>query len=862
METGFEEIERLKRELEDSKKMIASLEYDDLTGLLIRQAFLHRAEAEIRNNPNKNYGILALDFENFKSANSLYGEEKCNEFLAVVSHKLAQYLPNSLIGRFGGDQFVLLFESDKDYMNLIDSYKTEILQVSPIPNQVVKFGIYNSIDRNLLLVRCCDRAFLAIHSIKGVYGQNIAFYDDSMQQHILDEHKIVESMEAGLEQGQFLVYYQPKHESVTDKIAGAEALVRWLHPVYGFMNPGQFIPLFERNGFISKLDTYILETVCKDINRWKQQGLPLVPVSVNISRHDYIESNCIENQLRKIDEYGIDHNLIHIEVTESMYSDDTNIIVSKVRNTQERGFLIEMDDFGAGYSSLGSLASIPLDVLKLDISFVRNLGSNKIIIENIIKMAHRMNLVVVAEGVESEMEYKILRGLGCDLIQGFYFSKPLPVNDFESYIRRHSTAIVHKNGSNTLMEASEYNEEKMLMLATEVAEGIPGGFLSCHVDNTYQLISINRQILEMFDCESLEEFRNYYHNSVKEMFYPGDFEDVDKKIHVQLSEDNSFFSVDHRILTKKGVTKYARAYGRFLKTNRYGDIFYVFMYDMTEEIHRKELAEKQKAEQMELEKSAEIATITSNSKSIFMKNFLNSILPLVNDIDNNAEGIRKNLDSKEKINEYLKEGQYSLEKFLAYINNLQEILNKDNEELVLTESPSDLTQAIDKISAIFKKEAEAKNIKLESWSKIYSPYVYQDVKHTTDVVFNILGNAIKYTPEGGTVRFGIEQTPGDTEDECNISFICEDTGIGISKEFYPHLYEPFVRENNEINDRIPSSGIGLNIAYNLLKIMKGTICIESEQGKYTKVVTCQPHRFARKEEIEGDTATLTAAMKK
>lgn len=859
--TGFEEIEILRRELEESKRIIEVLEYDELTGLLIRQAFLQRAERIIKDNPSKLYGILALDFENFKSANTLYGEEKCNDFLRYIGKELRTYLPNNLIGRFGGDQFVILFDAQKNYMDLLEAYKLSILKDAPIPNQIVKFGIYAPVDRNLLLVRCCDRAFLSITKIKGVYGQNISFYEDSMQQQILDEQKIVESMESALAEGQFMVYYQPKHEAVTDKIAGAEALVRWQHPVYGFMNPGKFIPLFERNGFITKLDSFIVEKVCRDINRWKDQGLPVVPISVNISRRDFLEPGCIENQLAKIEEYKIEHNLIHIEVTESMYSDDTNLIVSKVRNTQERGFLIEMDDFGAGYSSLGSLSTFPLDVLKLDISFVRNIDINKVIIENIIKMAHRMGLHVVAEGVESEVQYKILKGLGCDLIQGYYFSKPIPLGEFESYLRHHSTTIVHKNGKDTLLMMGDHNEEQMLMLATEVSEGIPGGFLSCHSDENLEVISINRELLSIYECDTAEEIRQFYKNSARAMVHAEDFDEVFAQIKNQLTDENSIYASEHRIITRTGKTKYVKDYGRLVKTKRYGDIFFVFIYDVTQEKLREQQVEKERSEKLELENSVEIAKRANVSKSIFMRNLLNDVIPLVREIVDGTKTVKQNLDNTECIKNVINEQDKTEEKLLAYINNLKEVSKQEVGNVELKEVASDISLAPERIYNIFHKEAEKKNIKLEYWSKIYNPYIYQDIIHTTDVVFNILRNAVKYTPEGGCIKFGLEQEPSANPNECNIKFICEDSGIGISQDFMPYIFEPFIREENEVNEAIPSAGLGLNIAYNLLKLMRGTISVYSVKGKCTKVVTTQPHRFAKQEDVAEESAHLTSSIK-
>ena len=508
--------------LSNANRLIFELERDDLTGLYTRQAFLRKTQQIRDNNPKKKFAVIGFDFDNFKSSNTLYGEDKCNEFLEYTAHRLKGVLPKGIAGRFGGDQFVLFFAYEGETVNVdrVDSITKNILSTAPIPHQVVKIGINAPIDNKSPMVVCCDRAFLAIREIKGIYGKNLAFYQKKLQQQLLDEQRIIESMESSLEQNEFKVYYQPKHETITGKIVGAEALVRWEHKEFGFMSPGQFIPLFERNGFISKLDMFVLEQVCKDLKRWCEQDFPVVPVSVNISRHDFMVEGCLQNQIETIDKYKVDHSLIHMEVTESMYSENTDFIIAQVKELQELGFMIEMDDFGSGYSSLGMLSSFPLNIIKLDISFVRNIRENEVVIENIIKMAHRLGLLTVAEGAETDEQVTTLKTLGCDFIQGFYFSKPLPVKDFETYLNKakHQKKRIHLQelkGEDEVESEDWHMGENMLLAVNEVAEGIPGGFFSYHADGDMELISFNRELMNLFACKDAEEFREYTGNSFK-----------------------------------------------------------------------------------------------------------------------------------------------------------------------------------------------------------------------------------------------------------------------------------------------------------------------------------------------------------
>ena len=845
--------------LSNANRIIYELERDELTGLYTRQAFLRRAQMARDEHKHKKFCIIAFDFDNFKYSNTLYGEEKCNEFLAYTAKKLRGVLPRGIAGRFGGDQFILFFdfEGDKIQVDRIQYITKSILDTAPIPHQVVKIGVNAPINNDLPLVVCCDRAFIAIREIKGLYGKDIAFFESDLQKHLLDEQRIIETMEKSLQNNEFKVFYQPKHESITGKIVGAEALVRWQHPDYGFMAPGQFIPIFEKNGFISKLDIFVLEQVCKDIKRWEQNDYPIVPVSVNVSRLDFLEPGCIDHQIEIIDKYHVDHSYLHMEVTESLYTDKAELIISQVKKVQELGFMIEMDDFGSGYSSLGLLSSFPLNVLKLDITFVRNLVENEIVIENIIKMAHRMGLLTVAEGAETDEQFKTLRSLGCDFIQGYYFSKPLSVTDFEHYLLNSEVQTIFKKSQDE--EDDDINwklSEDMLVAVNEVAEGVPGGFFSYHADGNLEIISFNHELMKMYGCQTAEEFREYTGNSFKGIVFPADFDFVQTSITNQIKKDKDKDYVEYRIKAKDGSIKYVKDYGRFVRTKKYGDIFYVFLNDITEESRFRADAHNQELKNIELENTVHIATTANRAKNIFMANAVKDILPRIKSIIECTDKIEKNIQDPEKIKKNLVKVKKTEEHLLGFVNNLDELAKLESGELKLDEKATDITDAVEKIYALAEPAAKKKGVKLEYWSMIYNPYIYQDLIHTTDVVMNIILNAIKYTPKGGKVRFGLKQTPSDSPDICNVDFICEDTGIGISKKFLPFICREFAREDNEINSEIPGAGLGLSLATALLALMNGSMEISSIQGKGTTVVTTQPHRFANKKDVAKDITLL------
>ena len=852
-------LNRLKTALKLSEVnfIIKELEQDELTGLLTRQAFLRQAENVRSQRPERKYCIIAFDFDNFKLTNSIYGEHKCNEFLAFTAHHLMQSKPKGICGRYGGDQYVLMFDYTSSVdVELLKSLRNEVLREAPIPHQIVKVGIYAPLDPELQILNCCDRAFLAINKIKGIYGKDIAFYENEVQQQLLNEQRISETMERGLEEGQFKIFYQPKHETITGNISGAEALVRWEHPEFGFMMPSTFIPLFEKNGFITKLDTFILEQVCKDIRHWVDNGFPLVPISVNISRHDFYESGIIEKQYDIIDSYKIDHSLLHMEVTESLYCENTELIISHVRHSQELGFMIEMDDFGSGYSSLGLLSTFPINILKLDISFVRNIIENEIVVENIIKMAHRMGFLTVAEGVETPEQFKMLKSLGCDFIQGFYFSKPLSVRDFENYIKKATVAdlgkIMLSNG--TRKEAIQLSEN-MLIAANEVAEGLPGGFFSYHADGNYEIISFNTAFMKMMGCSSGEEFRNYTGNSFRGILNEPDFDVIQESINTQITQNNDIYFLELILKSKTGSSHYVKALGRYMKTKKYGDIYYVFINDITDEQRHKAAIDKDSITKIELERTVQLSISANNAKDIFVQNIAQDLMPPMQNLIDCTNLILQDISNPKKIEENVAKLKKAEELLLGYVYNLEEFSRVQTKSITLDEIASDMTDAAKRIYTLIENLAKEKGINLKYWSEIESPYIYQDINHTTNVVLNILQNAIKYTPKGGTVTFGLRQKLKD-KDTCTVEFICEDTGIGISNEFMPYIFNNFVREDNEINQKIPSSGIGLYLAKSLLDFMNGSIEITSEKGKGTVVHTIQTHRLADKKDVLNNTTLV------
>ena len=426
--------------LRETAAMVNQFQFDRLTGLYSREFFYRKVRERLEENPNRDYTIICSNIENFKLYNDLYGAQNGDRFLREASRKLRESIgPLGICGRYGADRFLCLQEREQEERDRARFFGADNARNAEMASNVTtKWGIYAIVDRSLPVEQMCDRAVLAVDSIKGQYNRWYAVYDDTMRSRLLREQAVTAAMETALEQRQFIVYLQPKYSLRGDRMAGAEALVRWIHPEWGFMNPGEFIPLFERNGFITRLDLYVWERVCMLLRDWKAAGLPVVPVSVNVSRADVYQADLIGTLTGLTEKYGVRPSLLHLEITESAYTEHPEQLINTVTALREKGFVIEMDDFGSGYSSLNMLTEMSLDILKLDMKFVRNETAKpqtESILRHIVELAHWKKLSVVAEGTETREQIDRLRAVGCDYAQGYFFAKPMPDTEFASLLK-------------------------------------------------------------------------------------------------------------------------------------------------------------------------------------------------------------------------------------------------------------------------------------------------------------------------------------------------------------------------------------------------------------------------------------------
>lgn len=418
-------------------------ERDRLTGVYSREAFCARAEQLLQENPDIRYDIVISDFMNFKYYNARYGSEAGDLLLRKTGEVLSFAIPDGVCGRFGSDHFVTILRHMDEYaISSLERFRLppEAAQDLPSANIVVKFGVCDDVDHNTPVAVLCDHALIALTSVKHKFGRNVGIYNTVLAEALRQEFLIEENMLAALEQRQFQIYYQPKQNLATGRICGAEALVRWVHPTLGFMNPALFIPLFEKNGFITSLDSYVWNTVCRDLAHWREAGLPVLPVSVNVSRKDLERYDLSEQLIRSLDRLDLDHSLLHVEITESAYSENPGRVGRHVQALHNAGFQIELDDFGSGYTSLSTLNDMPLDILKMDMSLLHRdvPGSNRSVLKFAMQLAGILGVTTIQEGVETQEQLERLKSLGCNIVQGFLYSKPLSREDYEVFLRTHA----------------------------------------------------------------------------------------------------------------------------------------------------------------------------------------------------------------------------------------------------------------------------------------------------------------------------------------------------------------------------------------------------------------------------------------
>lgn len=438
-------LARVKRiiALYENRKLIQSTERDELTGLLTRSYFFEYAAMQNKFHPERRMHALAVNMKHFHLYNELYGISSGESALKSLALGLTRYTEENggFACRSEGDNFYLYVPEQDSYESLIETLYTTFKNDPEVYTARIRVGVNcEDMEKEDNLEMVFERARMASTTIEENASETIAYYNSEMREKQLFEEKLIHDIANGIINDEIKVIYQPKYDITGEKpvLKGAEALVRWEHPEYGTIYPDSFISLFEENGMIQVLDTHVWRLAAQQVKEWKDRFGRTIPVSVNVSRIDIQYEGLVSSLCSIAEESGIDYGDLHLEITESAYSDDTEKLINIVEELRNKGFVIEMDDFGSGYSSLSMIAMIPFDVLKADMSFIMNMAESEKglhMMELVIDIARFLKVPVIAEGVETKEQLDILREKGCQMIQGYYFSKPVPSGEFEQFIK-------------------------------------------------------------------------------------------------------------------------------------------------------------------------------------------------------------------------------------------------------------------------------------------------------------------------------------------------------------------------------------------------------------------------------------------
>lgn len=435
-------IERII-ELSEDKGIIKSAERDALTGLYSKDFFYEYVRRIDGGETDRTADVLVLNIEHFRLINELYGRKEGDVVLQKVAGTIESFLSKvtGIACRAEGDTFFIYCDHQEDYGDLLRGIHEDMAQLSHSPKVRLRVGIYQLVDKGCIVETWFDRAKLASDMMRGDYTQMAGYYNQALHEKSIYHERLINDIDDAIKNRDLMVYYQPKYNIQGERpvLNSAEALIRWNHPQLGLISPGEFIPLFESNGLIQKLDNYVWREAGDQMRRWREEYGITIPVSVNVSRIDIYDPNLENKILQVLSDNELNPEDFMLEITESAYAENMDRLNAVINNIRALGFRIELDDFGSGYSSLNMLTMIQIDVLKMDMKFVRNMFKDSRayrLVELVMDIAHFLGVPVVAEGVEEEDQLEALKKLDCEVIQGYYFSKPVPPEQFGVFIEK------------------------------------------------------------------------------------------------------------------------------------------------------------------------------------------------------------------------------------------------------------------------------------------------------------------------------------------------------------------------------------------------------------------------------------------
>lgn len=438
---AFIDIKNRTQEVNDLQAERYRATHDPLTGLYNKEFFYEKVRQRLDEQPEEQFILICSDIGNFKMVNDVFGTECGDRVLICIARALHEMCkPDQIYGRIDNDGFALLMKKSdygEEYFQNVPQSKVYVEKDIEYPIRLY-LGVYEIVQKDLPVSVMCDRAKMAIATINGNYQKRLAYYDEKLRQSVLNEQEIMGELDDAIASGQFHIYLQAQVNGQGES-HGAEALVRWIHPKKGYLPPSAFIDILEKNGAIVRLDRYIWELTCQKLREWTDEGREDMYLSVNISPKDFYFIDIYETFTSLVEQYGINPGRLHLEITETSVMTDVQQRIEIIERLQAYGFIVEMDDFGSGYSSLNMLKEIHVNVLKVDMVFLRKtteMERSRKILRTIIALAQELGMETIVEGVETSEQLEFLKSISCDIFQGYYFAKPMEVSQFEEIYMR------------------------------------------------------------------------------------------------------------------------------------------------------------------------------------------------------------------------------------------------------------------------------------------------------------------------------------------------------------------------------------------------------------------------------------------
>ena len=556
-------------ELSEDRDIIAYTERDPLTDLYNRDYFYRFAEQFDLHHKEMEMDAIVVDINHFHMINERFGTTYGDELLRGIAEKLRAMVSDSdgIVCRREADNFMVYCPHRNDYQAILDTISADMTGLEPLGRRInLRMGVYANVDKSLEIVRRFDRANIAANTVRSNFSKLIGIYDDELHQQELFHEQLVEMFPQAIRDKQFKVYYQPKFDIQADipVLAGAEALVRWQHPEKGLISPGVFIPLFERNGLIQELDSYVWQEAAAQVRDWKTRIGIAVPLSVNVSRIDLYHPNLTGTLSYILRTYSIAPEELHLEITESVYTQDSEQIIRTVGELRAMGFRIEMDDFGTGYSSLNMISKLPIDVLKIDMQFVRSAFARQKdthMLEVIIDIADHLRVPVIAEGVETAEQVETLRSIKCEQVQGYYFSKPVRANDFDRFLLERKAQM---ENAAALSPQEILPTEEQLLEAERQSAATYASIAKALARDYFSIYYVNTETNHFIEYSSFDDYRdlgiekrgddffNLSRENIRRVAHPDDIENFlssfTKENILKAKETSGVFTLTYRLI--------------------------------------------------------------------------------------------------------------------------------------------------------------------------------------------------------------------------------------------------------------------------------------------------------------------------